>query len=463
LLCERSRVIALLTLSVLIAFATVTLIGLGIRDGWLRWRPGHADGRFTGLPSRPTARFNHAGIAELAKFASVRRRIGYEEGNEIIRILSHRLISQGRYQLGRAGRTSIEFLYQAADAADARAMMRDLQAVLEQPVTTAKLTYAAQVVIGSNFIAGNVLTDELFDISTFAVEEAASRPDRISFADPACRALASSTELYVDFAKALREKALELHYMPKLRLADETVFGAEALSRWNHPRHGAVPPTTFVALAEETGLIAELTLWSLDRAIKDQQRLLDAGFALDIDVNFSGQLVSDAAFCERVRERIATAPGRIGLEITETAVIENPGAALANLRRLAEAGIHIAIDDFGSGLSSLAYLRELPAHELKIDQSFVRKLTTNNRDPLLVRSAIEIAHALDMEVTAEGVEDGLALGLLKVMRCTNVQGYHISAPLPLDLLVEYLRVNASPSDVDVERLRNRLHGLAASA
>jgi EAL domain-containing protein (putative c-di-GMP-specific phosphodiesterase class I) len=448
----------LMIFCVLIAFAAMATVILGFRDGWLRSISVRRLGLDRGPARRPLREFNYVGIASLSKFAAVRRRIGYEEGNEIVRILAQRMLTLGNYQLGRAGRASIEFLYHAEDDAAAWAMMKTLKAALEEPVATSRLSYAPRIVIGSNAIGSVSATDEIFDLSAFAVEEASVLPERISFAEPAQSASANLADMYADFAHALRGQALELHYMPKLNLAEERVVGAEALSRWHHPRHGTVPPNTFVALAEETGLIAELTLWSLDRAIADQRRLIQAGFELALDVNFSGQLVSDAAFCEQVRERIARADGKIGIEITETAVIENPQAALTNLRALADAGIHIAIDDFGSGLSSLAYLRELPAHELKIDQSFVRKLTTNNRDPLLVRSAIEIAHALDMEVTAEGVEDGLALGLLKVMRCTNVQGYHIAAPMPLDLLIEYLKVSVVPIDSQVEHLRLRMGG-----
>jgi EAL domain-containing protein (putative c-di-GMP-specific phosphodiesterase class I) len=258
-----------------------------------------------------------------------------------------------------------------------------------------------------------------------------------------------------DLIEAIRNDALELHYMPKLNLAEETVVGAEALCRWTHPRHGSVPPLVFIRLAEETGLIDDLTLRTLDRAIADQRRLLEHGLTLPIDVNLSGRLVSNSAFCDVVVERIAGAAGRIGLEITETAVIDEPDTALANLRRIADAGIHIAIDDFGAGLSSLSYLRDLPAQELKIDQSFIRKLTTSNRDPLLVRSAIEIGRALEMEVTAEGVEDELALSLLAVMRCNNVQGFHISPPLPLDRLIDYLKSGTKLSKGELSQLRER--------
>ena len=130
--------------------------------------------------------------------------------------------------------------------------------------------------------------------------------------------------------------------------------------------------------------------------------------------------------------------GRIGLEITETAVIQDPEAALANLRALADAGIRIAIDDYGSGLSSLSYLKQLPASELKIDQMFISGLIDSHRDPLLVRSSIDLAHALDMEVTAEGVDSPAALALLKVMGCDVIQGFLIAQPMRLGELRAFL-------------------------
>lgn len=447
---------ALIVLSLLIAMAVAATLIWGWRDGWLtpQGLVGHHPPE---MPAPSPRTHNYAAVAEVMKFAAVRRRIGYRAANDIMRALADRIAADPRSEIGRVGRTSIEFFYRADDPDDALATMQTLRAALQQPVTVDAMPFAPEVAIGSNRVAPGETGDELFEISALAVEDAQRKSERISFARAGeFGASAANARMLPDLIEAIHEDRLELHYMPKLSLADERVTAAEALCRWTHPRHGNVPPMTFVALAEETGLIDELTIWTLDRAISDQRRLLEQELILPIDVNLSGRLVSDAAFCDLVIARIADAAGKIGLEITETAVIEDTDAALANLRRIADAGIHLAIDDFGSGLSSLSYLRDLPAHELKIDQAFVRSLTTSHRDPLLVRSAIEIARALEMEVTAEGVEDELALSLLTIMRCDHVQGYHISQPLPLPQLIEYLKSGSKPVKNELAELQNRL-------
>jgi EAL domain-containing protein (putative c-di-GMP-specific phosphodiesterase class I)/GGDEF domain-containing protein len=438
-----------------------TLYG-GWRDGWLT-QP--VFGRSAERAQESRRACNYVAIAEIAKFPAVRRRIGYQAANAILRTLAGRILADGRCEVGRVGRTSVEFLYHARDAADALAAMTALRQALERPVVVEGMQFDPEVVIGSSPIVSGEADDGLFDLAAFAVEDACRRPERIGFAEAGAlsETAAQSARMLPDLIAAIRADALEMHYLPKLSLTEQRVIGAEALCRWTHPRHGSVPPTVFIGLAEETGLIDDLTLRTLDRTIADQQRLLDHGIALAIDVNLSGRLVSNSPFCDVVMERIAAAPGRIGLEITETAVIEDPEAALANLHRIAAAGIHIAIDDFGSGLSSLSYLRDLPAQELKIDQAFIRKLTTSNRDPLLVRSAIEIARALEMEVTAEGVEDELALSLLTVMRCNNVQGFHISPPLPLDQLIAYLKNGAKLPTGELAELREKFTPRPAAA
>lgn len=448
---------ALIVLSFFVAMAVAATLVVGWRDGWLTL-PGLAGYNAPETTAPSPRSCNYAAVAEVMKFAAVRRRIGYRAANEIMRALADRIAFDPRLEIGRIGRTSIEFFYRANDPADAMATMRALREALQQPVTVDAMPFALEIAIGTNLVAATEAGDELFEISALAVEDAQRKVERISFAraDEFGAGVPQGARMLPDLIEAIHGDRLELHYMPKLRLADETVTAAEALCRWTHPRHGNVPPMTFVALAEETGLIDELTIWTLDRAIADQRRLLEQELVLPIDVNLSGRLVSDAAFCDLVIARIADASGKIGLEITETAVIEDTEAALANLRRIADAGIHLAIDDFGSGLSSLSYLRDLPAHELKIDQAFVRTLTTSHRDPLLVRSAIEIARALEMEVTAEGVEDELALSLLTIMRCDHVQGYHISEPLPLPQLVEYLKSGSKPVRSELAQLQNRL-------
>jgi len=234
-----------------------------------------------------------------------------------------------------------------------------------------------------------------------------------------------------------RRGELFLVYQPKVAVRKRCIASAEALIRWQHPDHGLLMPDAFIPLAERNGCIRELTLWTLATIIADQPSLAADGRSLRVFMNVSGRLLTDASFIEAVCTAVAQTSAEIGFEITETSVIRDPDLAIANLERCAAAGIALAIDDYGAGLSSLAYLKRLPAQELKIDKMFVTQLTSSHRDPLIVRSTIDLAHALGMEVTAEGVESPAALALLTVMGCEMVQGYLISPPLVLGEFRKY--------------------------
>ncbi|UAJ11445.1 EAL domain-containing protein [Glacieibacterium megasporae] len=253
-----------------------------------------------------------------------------------------------------------------------------------------------------------------------------------------------------DYARLLRSEldcALEsgeiyLVYQPKLCLRRGIYDGVEALIRWQHPNLGEVDRGSVITIAEESGQINSLTLWVLRQAISDQKRLLKQGIELRFHVNMSGKSLSNDVFVADVCAMVKSAPGVIGFEITETAFIDHPAAALVNFHLLAASGIRLSIDDYGSGHSSLAYLKELPADELKIDKLFVSGMTKSNRDPLIVRSTIDLAHALGMRVVAEGVESHATLALLRVMGCDVAQGFFISPALRIAQLETFLRDTA---------------------
>lgn len=238
--------------------------------------------------------------------------------------------------------------------------------------------------------------------------------------------------------RALGSGEIYTVYQPKLNLRDGTYEGVETLLRWRHPALGDVDPGSVIAVAEASGQIQALSLWVLEQAVADQQRLQPIRGSVRFHVNVSGRSLSDDAFIGRACEIVAAASGAIGFEITETAFIANPPAAMANLHRLVAAGIKLSIDDYGSGHSSLAYLKQLPADELKIDKLFVSGMTKSNRDPLIVRSTIDLAHALGMRVVAEGVESRATLALLRVMGCDVAQGYLISPALVFADLDQFL-------------------------
>ena len=243
--------------------------------------------------------------------------------------------------------------------------------------------------------------------------------------------------LLTDLREAQHQDVLHLSFQPKLRARTGTIDSVEALVRWPHA-DGDIPPDRFIGLAEDHGGIAELTQWVTRRALRDQAAMATAGFDLTVYINVSARLLPDREFAHWL---IATlgAGGKIGLEVTETAMITDPQGTLDNLKLFADAGIRIAIDDYGAGFSSLAYLKQVPAQELKLDKMFISGLASSHRDPLLVRSTIDLAHALEMEVTAEGVESPAELALLRMMGCDLMQGFLISHPLQLPQLIDYLR------------------------
>ncbi len=245
-----------------------------------------------------------------------------------------------------------------------------------------------------------------------------------------------------ELGRAIECDEVFLQYQPKMHVRRQQVASAEALVRWEHPDRGLILPNDFIPLAEETHLIGPLTLWTLRRVIADQQVLQSDGHDLVIFVNISGQLLGDRVFIDTACGLIAASDAKIGFEITETSMIRDPNSAVEHLNIAAAAGIPIAIDDYGAGLSSLAYLKKLPATELKIDKMFVMELTSSNRDPLIVRSTIDLAHAMEMEVTAEGVETPAALALLSVMGCDQVQGFLLSRPLSLPAFRQFMVAEA---------------------
>ena len=274
--------------------------------------------------------------------------------------------------------------------------------------------------------------------------------DRESYGDPA-----TALSLMDAMVLGLSRDEFFLAYQPKYDLRQERVVSVEALLRWRHPQGGLQSPSTLIALAEKTGHIRQLSDWVVDRAIMDQRRMRDAGRNLSISVNVSARMIADEQFIERSLRQIRRSAARLSFEITEAAVMSTRGPAFEMMKRLRDAGIDIAIDDHGSGPSSLSSLRTIPAQELKIDRPFIQNLKSGGADALLVRSAIDLAHSLGMSVTAEGVETAETMTLLQSMGADAVQGYLIARPMPLD---EFLKFEVAPQAA--ARPATALRGLA---
>ncbi len=250
--------------------------------------------------------------------------------------------------------------------------------------------------------------------------------------------------------QAILQEGLCLFYQPKVRLETGKVCGVEALVRWRHPEHGLIAPDQFIPLAEETGLIGPLTQWVLNRALLDCQKWRATGLNLPIAVNLSMRNVQDPLMPDLVSElltKTGVPPGMLTLEITESLLMADPAAALEVLNRLSSLGLKLAIDDFGTGHSALGYLKQLPVNELKIDKAFVLNLSAPGTggmrtDRMIVRSVTALAHALGLDVVAEGVENQRTYELLGTMRCNVVQGYYVSRPLPATEVERWVRTTA---------------------
>jgi diguanylate cyclase (GGDEF)-like protein len=237
---------------------------------------------------------------------------------------------------------------------------------------------------------------------------------------------------------AIEHRDLTLLYQPKVELASGRVVGAEALLRWRHPEHGPIPPDEFIPIAESTALIQPLGQFVLETALDQARRWHETGHALGLAVNLSVRNLLEPTLAERVAELVAqagVAPDTLTLEITESDVMTNPEAAIAMLWGLRRIGVRLSVDDFGTGYSSLAYLKRFPINEVKLDKSFVLNMTGDADDAAIVRSTIELAHNLGLQLVAEGVEDQATLELLATFGCDLAQGYHLARPMPADELI----------------------------
>lgn len=262
-------------------------------------------------------------------------------------------------------------------------------------------------------------------------------------------------ELEAMLRQALTRGEFQLYYQPQVDIATGHITGAEALLRWKHPERGMISPTEFIPIAEQTGLIIPLGDWVLFSACTQAVQWIESGFTnFRISVNLSARQLSDPDLPQRVfriLESTQLNPGNLELEVTESAVMENTFAANQTLGQLKERGVRIAIDDFGTGYASLGYLKDFPFDTLKIDKSFVQNVHCESKNAAIIKAVILLAHSLNLEVVAEGVETHAELNFLVEHECELLQGYLFSRPIPAPdlekLLIsgKHLSVETKPS------------------
>lgn len=244
---------------------------------------------------------------------------------------------------------------------------------------------------------------------------------------------------------ALEHGELVLHYQPKVDVSTNQVSGAEALVRWEHPRLGLLSPGQFIPLAETAGLIKDLTIEVVRIALRQVRSWLDAGMRLPVAINISTLNLQDKDFPEQIGNLVKAhglPNGLIELEVTETAIMNDPVRAVENIEKLVKLGVQVSIDDFGTGYSSMAYLQQLLVAKIKIDRTFVMSMGSGESSEAIVRSTIDLAHNLGLKAVAEGVETESAWVKLKELGCDLAQGYYMSKPLPPEQLTDWLRSSA---------------------
>lgn len=404
--------------------------------------------RLTGLPNRAQFRDQlqrgiDAGaplavlMLDLDRFKAVNDHLGFAFGDRLLQAVAQRIAVQAVRDgdvVARISGDEFAILLPGADAARAQAVAARVAEVFEQPLKLDEQT--VDVAAGFGIAchpqhAGDA--DVLLARAEVAMYAAKQRTERTLVYDPAIDAGSAQTlSLLSELRRALDQGELRLFLQPKVAVRSRALIGAEALVRWQHPTRGMVPPMQFIPFAEQTGFVRQLTLWIFEATAQAWPALARLGL-MRVSVNLSTRDLMDVelpARLDAILARHGVAAQRFCLEITESAIMDDPQRAEGVLNALSAAGFKLSIDDFGTGYSSLAYLKRLPVQELKIDKSFVMGMATDDDDAKIVRSTIDLAHNLGLHVVAEGVEDAATLGRLAALQCDEAQGYHISRPVP---------------------------------
>jgi EAL domain-containing protein (putative c-di-GMP-specific phosphodiesterase class I) len=316
-----------------------------------------------------------------------------------------------------------------------------LHALFRNPARVAGMSIDLSLTFGVEVGSGRSLSNRLAS-ALVAADEAAHDGLKWKYHDPETLEDASwKLSMLSQLDSAIDRGEVWVAYQPKIDVATRRVLGAEALARWTHPEKGPIAASEFVAAAEHHNRIGKLTDFVLEKAIAAAAQINKRGIEFNIAVNLSARLLTDRGLTLRLSALLARhglAPGWLTLELTETAALAGDGEGLEMIVRLRELGVGIAIDDYGTGLSTLEYLKKIPANEIKIDQSFVKGIIDNRSDRLMVQSTIGLAHSLGRKVVAEGVEHREILDLLAGMGCDIAQGFAVGRPMSLESLAKRL-------------------------
>lgn len=376
-------------------------------------------------------------MMDLDRFKEINDTLGHDVGDRLLQAVGERLqkVLWGSDTVVRLGGDEFALLLPLADSSHTAQVIGKVLLALSETFTIKGLNLELDASLGiAVYPEDSKSAVELISHADVAMYQAKQRGERHmrydAGQDP--HSLARLT-LMGDLRHATDRGEVSLYYQPKIDVRSQQVVGVEALLRWRHPQHGMVPPDSFIAHAEQTGIIKPLTYWILNEAIRQRAEWNAAGIALPVSVNLSARVVQDVLLPGQVAgllERHGVRADQLELEITETAIMNDPLRAMQVLGELDTMGVRLSIDDFGTGYTSLAQLKKLPVDEVKIDRSFVLNMLRDANDTMIVRSIIDLAHNMNRVVVAEGVESRKILDALADLQCDVVQGYFYSKPLP---------------------------------
>jgi diguanylate cyclase (GGDEF)-like protein/PAS domain S-box-containing protein len=424
----------------------------------------------TGLPNRTLfedrvgqalARLHRNGLSvgviyvDVDDFKAVNDSLGHTAGDQLLRTIAGRIdaVLRGSDTAARLGGDEFACLLDAlSDVDEAVSVARRLVAALAPPILLEGRTISIRASLGVAHCSGVTLTaEELIrnaDVAMYAAKAETRGPIAL-FDDGMLTDARRRLDLREDLARAIDRGELALAYQPLVDLAERGVVGIEALLRWHHAEHGLIPPDQFIPVAESTGAIVDLGRWVLDRALADLHRWSARTPKLRINVNVAPRELLEPDYVDAVAAALGRhqiSPERLTLELTESE-LEDDGHTSARLEALSQLGVRLAIDDFGSGQSSLARLQQLPVTQIKVDRSFLSTIDESSQHATLVRSMIELGHALGLQMVAEGIEREGQLEVLRTLPCQLGQGFLFGRPQDAEAIERLLaeEVTTSPT------------------
>jgi diguanylate cyclase (GGDEF)-like protein/PAS domain S-box-containing protein len=409
-------------------------------------------------------------LLDLDRFKEINDAFGHHIGDMVLQRLRPILLSTVRPSdtVARLGGDEFGILLPASSQSQATSVAERIVIALSQPIMVEEQPLDIGVSIGIALYPEHGLDTmalmQRADVAMYAAKR--TRVGHVIYAGNQADYTPRRLALVGELRQGIADGQLFLHYQPKVDLKTMRVRGAEALVRWLHPRDGLIPPWDFIPLAEHTGLIKPLGLWTLHTALLQCRAWHQAGLDLNVAVNLAPEDLQDGPLLKTVIDLLArsdTLAQWLTVEVTESAVMADPARMRTILTRLHDLGVQLSIDDFGTGYSSLAYLKDLPVDEVKVDRSFVKDLTVNARNACIVRAVIDLGHDLGLRIVAEGVEDEASLNLLASWGCDLAQGYHISYPLPPVDFMNWMTASLTNLPVlrpNYPRLRNGFHAVS---